>query len=193
MTRLSQIIDAIDRLNAEDPNLELEHGKACPSELLYSRRMTAQLLAFMPDASEELQIAARAQHIQRWQVPRQSYPEGRIGYLQWRTDLGRMHAKTTRQLMAEHDYSEAAFDRVQRLLTKRGIKSDAEVQTLEDVICLVFLQYYLADFAAKHPQDKVLDIIRKTWHKMSPAGQTAALALHLPADSRNLVNLALAA
>ncbi len=191
MTRLTRIIEAIDRLNSEDPNQEPDGSESCPRELLYSRRMSRQLLEFAADASEELQIATRAQHIQRWKMPRDTYPAGRIGYLQWRTDLGKMHAKITRELMAEQGFSDEAFERVRLLLTKRGIKSDPEVQTLEDVICLVFLQYYLADFSRKHDEDKVLDIIRKTWHKMSDAGQQAALSLPLPPECRRLVGLAL--
>lgn len=191
MSRLDRVIAAIDKLNAEDPNLENDGATAVPKELLYARRMSEQLQRFDPDAPEVLKIAARAQHIQRWKVPRNQYAEGRIGYLQWRTNLGRMHAELTTGLMAEAGYDEESREQVRQLLTKRGIKTNEQVQTLEDVICLVFLHYYFADFAAKHEEEKILDIVRKTWKKMSDRGQAAALRLPLDDSSLQLVKKAL--
>lgn len=192
MTPLKQAIEAIDAKNAKDPNLEKSDGEMLPKELVYSQRMTAHLLAFEPAASEELQVAARAQHICRWKSPREDYPMDRIGYLKWREDLKKMHAKLTAEILENLDFEKEFIDRVQFLIKKKLIKKDDSSQTLEDVICLVFLQYYFEDFAAKHKEDKVIDIVQKTWAKMSEKGQAAALKLPLSKTTLELVGKALA-
>ena len=192
MTPLEQAIEAIDAKNAKDPNLENSEGQMLPKELLYAKRMTAQLLAFQPDASQEVQIAARAQHICRWKSPREDYPMNRIGYLKWREDLKRMHANLTAGIFQDLDFEKEVIDRVMFLIKKKRIKKDAESQLLEDVICLVFLQYYFEDFAAKHEEEKVIDIVQKTWAKMSEKGQAAALKLPLSKTTLALVGKALA-
>ena len=192
MTKFQQAIKAIDKENSQDPNRELVEGKSYPKELLYSERMTRQLLLFEPKASKELQIAARAQHICRWKSPREDYPMDRIGYLKWREDLKKMHAKLTTNILEQSDFEKDFIDRVQFLIKKKLIKKDEETQTLEDVICLVFLQYYFEDFASKHKDEKVIDIIQKTWLKMSERGQAEALKLALNDKTLELVNRALA-
>ena len=191
MTMLTQVIAAIDLANQQDPNVEMVDGKAIAKEVLYSQRMSNCLQQFAPDASEALQIAARAQHIRRWTIPRSDYPSGRQGYQQWRVYLGKFHAQTTTALMAEAGYTDAMQSRVADLLQKKAIKRDAETQCLEDVICLVFIQYYLEDFAAKHDEDKLIDIIRKTWNKMSAEGHAAALKVTLPVPLTDLIGKAL--
>lgn len=191
MSMLTQLLAAIDLANQQDPNIEMVDGKPIAKEVLYSQRMSACLQQFAPDAAEALQIAARAQHIRRWAIPRSDYPAGRQGYQQWRVFLGKFHAETTTALMAEAGYTEAMQNRVADLLQKKAIKRDAEAQCLEDVICLVFIQYYLADFAAKHEEDKLIDIIRKTWNKMSAEGHAAALKVVLPAPLTDLIGKAL--
>lgn len=192
MTPLEQAIEAIDAKNAKDPNLENAEGQMLPKELLYAKRMTAQLLAFQPEASQEVQIAARAQHICRWKSPREDYPMNRIGYLKWREDLKKMHANLTAEILQDLDFEKAVIDRVMFLIKKKRIKKDAESQLLEDVICLVFLQYYFEDFAAKHEEEKLIDIVQKTWAKMSEKGQAAALKLPLSKTTLALVGKALA-
>lgn len=192
MTPLEQAIEAIDAKNAKDPNLENAEGQMLPKELLYAKRMTAQLLAFQPDASQEVQIAARAQHICRWKSPRENYPMNRIGYLKWREDLKKMHANLTAEILQDLDFEKEVIDRVMFLIKKKRIKKDAESQLLEDVICLVFLQYYFEDFAAKHEEEKLIDIVQKTWAKMSEKGQAAALKLPLSKTTLALVGKALA-
>jgi len=192
MTPLEQAIEAIDAKNAKDPNLENAEGQMLPKELLYAKRMTAQLLTFQPDASQEVQIAARAQHICRWKSPREDYPMNRIGYLKWREDLKKMHANLTAEILQDLDFEKAVIDRVMFLIKKKRIKKDAESQLLEDVICLVFLQYYFEDFAAKHEEEKLIDIVQKTWAKMSEKGQAAALKLPLSKTTLALVGKALA-
>ncbi|MDP5292363.1 DUF4202 domain-containing protein [Oceanimonas sp. CHS3-5] len=190
----SRVISAIDQLNAEDPNLQTHEGKDWPKELLYSERMTQQLHDFAPDADELLHIAARAQHVRRWAIPRSDYPMDRAGYKRWRSELAQYHADVTTGLMAEAGYGEDEQLRVSELLLKKRLKQDESVQTLEDVICLVFLQFYLEDFAARHEESKVVDIIGKTWRKMSEKGHNAALALALtlPPAMQTLVGKALA-
>ena len=180
--RLDRLLLTIDHANSRDPNREQLNGQAHPRELVYGQRMSEQLAAFSPEASEHLQIGARAQHIERWTQPRNLYPLGRTGYKQWRSQLSLFHAQRAGELMEEQGYSTEDIDRVKFLLQKRQLHRDTESQTLEDVVCLVFIEYYLADFAEKHPRDKLIDIIRKTWKKMSEEGQGAALQLALPQD-----------
>ncbi|MDV2856334.1 DUF4202 domain-containing protein [Oceanimonas sp. CAM02] len=187
-----QVISSIDQVNEQDPNRQTVAGKDWPKERLYSERMTQQLKMFAPDAGELLHIAARAQHIRRWAIPRSDYPMDRAGYKRWRSELAQYHADLTGHLMAEAGYDQKAQQRVSALLLKQRLKQDAEVQLLEDVICLVFLQFYLEDFAAGHDDAKVVSIIAKTWGKMSAQGQTAALALPLSPAMLALIKQALA-
>ncbi|MBR9912477.1 MAG: DUF4202 domain-containing protein [Gammaproteobacteria bacterium] len=191
-SRLNCIFAAIDQKNQQDPNLLPVDDKTVPKEHLYVVRMSECLQQFKPDASENLQIACRAQHIQRWKIARTDYPMNRVGYRRWRTELGRFHAETTAELMGECGYPEADRIKVMDILQKKRIKQDAETQTMEDVACLVFLQHYLDDFARRHPDDKVVDIIRKTWQKMSAEGHAAALQTKLPDHLAKLVQQALA-
>lgn len=189
--RLQVTLEAFDQANRADPNTEMVGGEPQPKELIYGQRMSKSLAQFNPQASEELQLAARAQHIKRWEIPRDHYPMDRTGYKKWRTQLGVFHGQVAGEIMAEQGYDTESIERVQNMLSKRNLKRDADVQTLEDVICLVFLQYYLEDFSRKHPEPKLIDIIQKTWRKMSPEGHAAALELKLPAHLQTLVGKAL--
>lgn len=175
MNQLETVLAAIDAANAQDPNL----SEGAPAEFLYGRRMSEILTLFAPGSGDELKIAVRGQHIERWKMPRAEYPEGKLGYLRWRADQKEKHASKVQALMAEAGYSEGEQARAGALVRKEKFKTDAEAQTLEDVACLVFLQHYAADFIAKHADDKVDDIIRKSWKKMSITGQGAALKLDL--------------
>ncbi|KDN56164.1 hypothetical protein FEM21_07160 [Flavobacterium seoulense] len=132
---------------------------------------------FHPNASEEIQIAAKAQHICRWKMPRESYPMDRVGYLKWREELKKFHAKTTAEILAKSGYSQEFIDRVSFLIEKKLLKKDEETQLLEDVICLVFLEYYLDPFVQKHDTEKLKNIILKTWNKMSEKGHQEALKI----------------
>jgi hypothetical protein len=190
--RFQKAIQSFDAANADDPNLEQVDGVSYPKELLYAQRMTTWLERFAPDASEALRLAARCQHIRRWTSPRSQYPMDRRGYLQWRTALAKFHAETAADILREVGYDEAFIARVQSLIRKEGLKRDPEVQCLEDVICLVFLESYCADFAMHHDTAKILPIIRKTWEKMSPAGREVARTIDLPSELRRLVAAALA-
>ena len=176
-----------DAANAEDPNREDVGGAAQPRELVYARRMTETLERFAPDASEAVRLAARCQHIRRWTVPRDTYPGGRDGYRRWRTDLARFHADTAGAILRDVGYGDDTVARVGALLRKERLKADPEVQLLEDVACLVFMEHYLPAFAPRHDADKLAGILRKTWRKMSESGQAAALKLDLDPGLRELV------
>ncbi|MEO1010015.1 MAG: DUF4202 domain-containing protein [Bacteroidota bacterium] len=190
-SKLSQAFQKFDEANAGDPNKETYLGETYPKELLYAEHMTRTLMEFSPNASEALRLAARCQHIRRWEIPRDSYPMDRIGYLKWRNKLKKFHAEIASKIMKEVGYSEDTINEVRLLLEKKGLKKNPDTQTLEDVICLVFLEHYLEEFAKKHPREKALDILRKTWGKMSKTGQEAALRLPLSSNSALLVSDAL--
>jgi hypothetical protein len=186
--RFRLAIERIDAANASDPNRVSD----VPAEVLYSQRMTSWLAKLYPQASEALQLAARAQHIRRWEVPRNTYPMDRAGYHRWRTGLYTFHADAAAIILSEVGYDEATIQRVRSLLKKERLKADAETQALEDVICVVFLENYFADFAARHDEEKVIVILRRTWAKMSALGRNAALNLPMPAEATALVGKALA-
>lgn len=163
--RLQQAFALIDAANAADPAGQAE---------VYGQRMSATLERFAPDAAEALRIAARAQHIERWMIPRSAYPEGRIAYLTWRKELQKLHAKRAGDIMAACGYAQDVIDRTGSLLKKERLKQDADAQMLEDVICLVFLEFEAPPFIAKHDDAKVRDILAKTAKKMSAKGLEAA-------------------
>ena len=177
--RLQKALALFDAANAEDPNRDSDAGKDYPKELLYAMRMSEMLARIAPEASEAVQLAVRAQHIQRWTLPRRDYPPTPEGYQLWRTTLYRYHADTAGALMREAGYDEEMITRVQKIVSKRGIKVNPETQLMEDVVDLVFLEHYLSAFVAQHPEydeAKWIDILQKTWKKMSQAGHEAALA-----------------
>lgn len=171
MRRLDIALAAIDAANAGDTTED--DGE--PAALVYGRRMSAELDRLFPGASDPLRVAARGQHIERWLVPRGDYPEGRTGYLTWRRDLAHRHAARVAGIMAEAGYGSEEIAAAERMLRKEGIKRDREVQALEDVICFVFLKWYFAPFAAKHPDEKVQDIVTKTARKMSDEARQRVL------------------
>lgn len=170
-----QAMALFDAANGEDPNQQ--DGQ--PKELLYSQRMSDMLARFAPDASEAAQLAVRAQHIRRWTVPRNTYPMTKEGYHAWRTGLYKFHADTAGELMRQAGYDEEMIERVKKAVGKRGIKVNAESQLLEDIANLVFIEHYMLDFAQSKPEydeAKWIDIIRRTWSKMSKDAQAFALA-----------------
>ena len=187
--RFERTMTAFDAANRQDPHLDYdEEGDPVPKELLYARRMSSVLAKFAPNASEALQLAARCQHIRRWTVPRDSYPMDRKGYLRWRTHLKKFHGEQATEIMQAEGYDAGTINQVVDLLNKKNLKRDPEMQTLEDVICLVFLQYYFADFQKQHPIEKVGPIVAKTWKKMSEAGQTAAVSMAFSGKEKELIN-----
>jgi hypothetical protein len=178
-------IELFDAANSEDPNQETAIGRAWPKELLYSERMSEMLKRFAAEASDAVRLACRAQHIQRWKIPRKDYPMTPEGYQRWRTTLYKFHAETAGRLMREAGYDEEMITRVKTIVGKRGLKVNPETQMMEDVVDLVFIEHYMLGFASKnaeYSEDKWIDIIRKTWKKMSEQGHAFALSgqLKLP-------------
>ena len=190
-TRFETAIALIDKKNAEDVNTYSVSGMEYPKELLYSQRMSRTLLQFDPNASKALQIAARAQHICRWKSARKEYPMDRVGYLKWREDLKQMHADLTGNILKKVGFDDEFTDRVKAIILKKLIKKNKESQALEDVICLVFLDFYFDEFAAKHADEKIIDILQKTWKKMSDEGHEAALKINFSEKSLALVKKAI--
>ncbi|GBF91762.1 hypothetical protein Rsub_04066 [Raphidocelis subcapitata] len=191
--RLQRVLDAIDALNAKDPRSTAWRGEEeLPYELAYSRWLSDWVARLEAAPSEELRIAARGQHVERWKSPRSSYPEGRAGYLKWRADLKRAHADTVAALMAAEGYEEAPVARVRRLINKLDLKTDPENQVLEDALCLVFLEHQFTELIEKEGADKMVDIVQKTWGKMGERGRAAALKLPLSEAEAAVVQRALA-
>ena len=186
--KFNSAIRLFDEANSEDPNKENNNGKNFPKELLYSIRMSEKLSIFNPLASEAAQLAARCQHICRWEIPRDSYEMNRNGYLKWRRDLTIFHAEKASGILRRVGYDEGVIERVASLLQKKQLKRDQEMQDLEDVICLVFLESYFEKFSKKYTEDKLVDILKKTWAKMSDKGHEQALRLNLSENSKTLIS-----
>src|SRR6187551_2520139 len=189
--RFQAAISAFDDANAEDPHaLEVAGGKR-PRELVDAERLSVWVERLAPDASEALRLAARCQHIRRWQIPRESYPAGRVGYLQWRTQLGRFHADTATRLLEGLGYERELIDAVRRINLKQGLHSNPDSQTMEDALCLTFLEFEFEEFCAKYPPEKVVEVVQKTWKKMSARGHELALTLPFTPSSLEIVKRAL--
>ena len=192
ISRYDAVIAAIDTANAADPNAIEVEGQRLPAELVYGRRMSTTLARMAPAPSEPLRIAARGQHIERSRSPRKSYPDGRAGYLKWRKDLKEVHAQRLSEIMAAAGYEAGEIARVGALVRKDKLKLDAEAQLLEDVVCVVFLEHYLAAFIAKTEASKIPGILAKTWRKMSDLGHAEALKLGVSPQVMRLLEQGLA-
>jgi hypothetical protein len=182
-------IRRFDAENSRDPNQENSH----PRELLYAQRLTDWVLKLCPDASETLRLAARCQHICRWQNPRENYPMTRAGYLKWRADLKKFHAQKSGEILRETGYDDETVRRVQDLNLKKNFPADAEVRVLEDALCLVFLEFQFAALAAKSDDEKMINALRKSWEKMTEAARAEALKLNYGEREKSLIARALAA
>jgi hypothetical protein len=180
-------IRRIDEANARDPNVE--SGR--PRELLYAERLTAWVLKLRPDASEALRLAARCQHICRWQSPRENYPMTRPGYLKWRADLKKFHAEKSGAILRETGFDDDTIRRVQDLNLKKNFPADAECRVLEDALCLVFLEFQFGALAAKSDDEKMVNAVRKSWEKMTEAARAEALKLSFGEREKKLVERAL--
>lgn len=176
----SRAIALIDAANAEDPRQDVgPDGLPMPRELLYGRRMADMIERFAPEADDAMKVAVRAQHVERWKTPRDSYPMTREGYLQWRTGMYKFHAETAARLMQEAGCDSESIERVRQAVGKRGLKVNPDTQLLEDVTDLVFIEHYMLGFAGQHAEyseEKWLGIIRKTWNKMSERAHAFALS-----------------
>lgn len=184
--RLARALAAIDAANSGDPQRILVRGEERAKEQAHAELMSEWTLKLCPDASEALQLAARAHHVRRWEIPRSRHPEGRRGYLEWRVALHAHHAEIAASILAREGYAAETIERVRSILHKRGLGRDPEVQAFEDALCLVFLETQLADFSARYTE-KLENVVRKTLRKMSGAGIGHALELPLEAEARALL------
>ena len=181
----------IDAAHEADP-ARTPDGQA--AELIYAGRMEAWVTRLQPSATPLLRLAARCQHLERWQVPRATFPEGRPGYHAWRKSLYRRQADRARELLLAGGVPQDEADEAALWVSKTGLQTNPNTHALEDAAILVFLEHEIADFAAQHAeytQQKFIDIVRKTWRKLSPAGREAALQLDLTPEIAALVQSAL--
>jgi tRNAThr (cytosine32-N3)-methyltransferase len=184
--------ELIDAAHAGDPK-RLADGR--PAELVYADRMEAWVVRASAEPTSLLRLAARCQHLERWTVPRATFPDGKAGYLKWRQSLYKKQADRARDLLIQAGMPTAEADEVATWVSKSGLKTNPGTQALEDSACLVFLENEIEAFAAQHaeyPREKFVDIIRKTWKKMSPRGQDLARTIALPPAIGALVGEAIA-
>lgn len=186
-TTLQEAFSRFDAYNATDPNREEFEGKTYAKEVLYAERMTKKLNDYAPEAPEYMQLAVRCQHIGRWEIARNSYPMDRPGYLMWRSQLKLHHAKVAGPILKDCGYDEETIEKVKALLLKKQLKQNPDTQLIEDVICLVFVEYYLDDFAKQHSEEKMVDILKKTLKKISPRGIEEALKINMTDDVKQLI------
>jgi uncharacterized protein DUF4202 len=187
----NRALEAFRAANAADPNLLIDAGVPRPKELVDAERLAAWVGRLEPSASEALVLASHCQHLCRWELPRTNFPDGRIGYLTWRKALARFHADRAAEILRGVGYDEALIEQVRLINLKSGLHTNPDVQTMEDALCLSFLEHELEEFSGKHEADKVVDIIRKTWGKMSERGHARALELKLSSRASALVARAL--
>ena len=190
--RLRRALAAIDAANAGDPQRLRVRGELRPNELAHAELVSEWVERLAPDPGEALLLAARAHHLRRWMIPRSEYPAGRRGYLRWRRALHVLHAREVAAILTAEGYDESTIRRVQDLVQKKDLGRDAEVQILEDALCLVFLETQLHDLAAQLDDDKLLGVLRKTLRKMSPDAIRRAEELPLDAAARALLQRAIA-
>ena len=190
-SRLALAIAAFRRENARDPQRSFDGSTQQPKELLDADRLAAWVERLEPNASEALRLASHCQHLRRWEMPRADFEAGRIGYLKWRKALARFHADTSAEILRGLGYDDSVLAAVRQINLKQGLQVNADAQTMEDALCLSVLEHELAEFSERHPEDKVVDIIQKTWAKMSERAHRVALALELPARASDLVKKAL--
>jgi hypothetical protein len=189
--RYEAALARFDGENSRDPNTGVDAGISQPREWLYAQRLTKWVLQLCPDASEELRLAARCQHLCRWEIPRQSYPATRAGYLQWRATLKQFHAQKAGDILRETGYPDETIRRVQDLNLKKNFPGDPAARVLEDALCLVFLEFQFAALAAKSDDDKMINALRKSWGKMTEVGRAEALKLNQGPREKVLLERAL--
>ncbi len=190
--RFEAAVRRFDEENSRDPNLEIVEGIARPRELLYAQRLTDWVLKLCPDASEELRLAARSQHICRWTIARGSYEMTRAGYLKWRNDLKQFHAQKAGEILRQVGYPEETVANVQALNLKKNFPRDPQSRVLEDALCLVFLEFQFAALAAKTADDKMVNALQKSWKKMTPSAREHAMQLKFGPNEKSLLKRALA-
>lgn len=191
MNKLEQAFELFDNYNKRSPGRIVWEGQEYPVEYFYAVKLHEWVKKLAPDADESLLLASRCQHIGRWEISRKSYPEGRVGYLKWRSDLARYHAGIASEILASVGYDQEMIAKVKQIVLKQRLKTDSDVQTMENALCLVFLQYQYDDLIAKTSEEKMIDILRKTWQKMTDPGRETALSLQYSDTGRDLILKAL--
>ncbi|RYU91659.1 DUF4202 domain-containing protein [Mucilaginibacter terrigena] len=191
MNKLETAFALFDKYNKTDPNIFTWNGIACPQEYFLAIKLYQWVLKLDPAASEELLLASRSQHIGRWEIPRESYPEGREAYLQWRKNLAIHHAGVASDILRRVGYTDVQVERVKQIILKQRIKTDAEVQVIENALCLVFLEFQYEDFYPKHEPDKVINILKRSLLKMDADGHAFALTLSYSEKGLFYINEAL--
>ena len=189
--RLERALAAIDAANADDPHTIESGGLVRPKELAHAELMSAWIDRLVDEPTDAQRLAARAHHLRRWVSPRDSYPEGRAGYLKWRRDQATRQADEVAAILDGCGYDGAAVGRVQAIIRKEGLRTDVEVQAHEDALCLVFLQTQLLELAASLGGEKAVEVLAKTVKKMSPRGRSEALGLELSPEGRSALEEAL--
>lgn len=190
-SKFQAAIDLIDGENSLDPHKEPDQGGEYPRELLYSKRLTRWVKQLAPNASQELLLAARGQHICRWMHPRDSYPMNRAGYLKWREGLKTFHAGKVAGILKEAGYGDEFIFRVRELIIKKNLSGHPDGRILEDALNLVFLQFQFSEFLEKKGEEKTLEVLRKTWLKISPQGRKEALTIPYKDKEMSLIQKAL--
>jgi hypothetical protein len=189
--RLGQALDRLDAINADDPHQIRVGGESRPKELTHAAMVSSWIAQLRPDAGDVLQIAARGHHVRRWAIPRGEYPQGRRGYLRWRQALQELHAEVVGEVMTEAGYGTAEIGRAQDLVRKKNLRRDPDAQALEDALCLVFLETQFGEFRSRQPDDRTIEILRRTWAKMSAEARSLALDLDLSPGDRRFIQEAL--
>jgi len=191
MDKLEKAFELFDTYNRQSPEHLQWENEDYATEYFYAVKRYEWIKKLDPEASESLLLASRAQHIGRWEIARDTYPDGRAGYLKWRSDLAKFHALKAEEILTSVGYDKETTDRVRQIILKQKIKADSEVQTMENALCLVFLQYQFDDLITKVSEEKMIDILRKTWAKMSDPGRNMALSLQYSEEGTQLIQKAL--
>ena len=189
---LTRAFELFDQANAQDPNQVDDSGEQRPKELVFAERLTTAVEELNPEASESLMLASRCQHIRRWEVPRDTQPMGRAGYLKWRAGLKKFHAEISGKILEQVGYSQEIIEKVQALNQKKNLRTDTDCQTLEDALCIVFLRYQFDDLINDTEHEKMISIVQKTWAKMSPNGHALALKIPFSSEGKKVIDEALA-
>ncbi|SFD99537.1 protein of unknown function [Chitinophaga sp. CF118] len=191
MANLEQAFNLFDEYNQRDPVKVTWNGQEYPSEYFYALKLYEWIKKLNPEASEPLLLASRCQHIGRWEIARNTYPDGRVGYLKWRSDLSKFHAQKATEILQSLGYEADIINQVNIIVLKKTLKTNSEVQTMENALCLVFLEFQYDELAEKHSEEKMIGILQKTWAKMSSQGREAALLLNYSDKGSKLLNKAL--
>lgn len=191
MSKLEQAFELFDEYNKQGPDQVVWNGQSFPAEYFYAVELYNWVKKIEPDANEYLLLASRSQHIGRWEIQRSDYPEGRTGYLKWRSDLGKFHAAKAGEILQKVGYTTEEIERVQQIIQKQRLKLDADVQVIENALCLVFLEFQYDDLIRKLTEEKMINVLRKTWKKMSKTGHDAALQLQYSEEGSSLISKAL--